>query len=83
MNHEAVLFHLREAKEELDRTIGQIAADPDYGYGEFVVAMSHLFHHLNTAWNGRDAFMERHNGCSQADFDAWRKFPKNDDLLLD
>ena len=82
MNRNAVLFHLREANEELDRTIDEVFATPDYGQGEFVVAMSHLYGHLNTAWNGRDASEERHRECSQADFDTWRKFPPDEELWL-
>ncbi|MBI5684989.1 MAG: hypothetical protein HZC54_07900 [Verrucomicrobia bacterium] len=82
MNRDAVLFHLREAKEELDRTIGEIENDQSYDYAEFHVAMSHLYHHLNTAWNGRDASAERHRECIQSDFDAWRKFSSDADLLL-
>ncbi len=83
MNQDAVLFHLREAQEELDRTIKEMAADPSYGPAEFVVAMSHLYHHLNTAWNGQEASPERHRECAQSDFDAWRKFPKEADLMLE
>jgi hypothetical protein len=83
MNRDAVLFHLREAKEELDRTITELASDRSYAYGTFQVAMSHLYHHLNTAWNGRDASAERHTACAQSDFDTWRKFPSDADLLLD
>ena len=83
MNRDAVLFHLNEAKEELDQTITEIASDPTYDIGEFRVAMSHLYHHLNTAWNGRDASADRHQECAQSDFDAWRKFPQDADLLLD
>ncbi len=83
MNRDAVLFHLREAKEGLDRTIEEIERDQNYDCGEFVVAMSHLYHHLNTAWNGKDASAERHRECAQRDFDAWRKFPSDADLLLD
>ena len=83
MNNEEVLIHLREAKEELDRTIAELETTPDYGVGEFRVAMSHLYHHLNTSWNGRDATAEAHRECAQADFDAWRKFPQNADLLLE
>jgi len=49
MNHEAILFHLREAKEELDGLIAEIAKEPSYDIGEFRVAMGHLYHHLNTA----------------------------------
>ena len=83
MNNNAVLFHLREAKEELDRTIAELETTPDYDAGELRVAMSHLYHHLNTAWNGRDASREAHRDCVQADFDAWRKFPENADILLE
>ncbi|HXX76767.1 MAG TPA: hypothetical protein VEI50_16675 [Nitrospiraceae bacterium] len=83
MNRVAVLFHLREAKEELDRTIAEIANDSTYDFEVFQIAMSHLYHHLNTAWNGRDASAEQHRECAQSDFDAWRKFPRNADRLLD
>jgi hypothetical protein len=82
MNRDAILFHLREAKEELDRTIDQIEGEQSYDYPEFQVAMSHLYHHLNTAWNGRNASAKRHRECTQSDFDTWRKFPSNADLLL-
>jgi hypothetical protein len=83
MNKDAILRHLREAKEELDLTIIDLETDPEYGPGELVVGMSHLYLHLNTAWNGRDASPERHRECSQEDFDAWRKFPDNAELLLE
>lgn len=82
MNRDAILFHLQEAKQELDRTIGNIESQTDYDHGEFVVAMNHLYSHLNTAWNGRNASEERHGECSQADFDAWRKFPPDEELWL-
>jgi len=42
MNNRAVLFHLREAKEELDRTIAELETTPDYDAEGFRVAMSHL-----------------------------------------
>ena len=83
MNQRAIISHLKQAKEELDRTIADIESDVSYDSEAFQVAMSHLYHHLNTAWNGRDATEERHIECSQSDFDAWRKFPSNSDLLLD
>jgi hypothetical protein len=39
MNKEAILFHLREAKEELDRTIHALEADAEYEFENFVVGM--------------------------------------------
>ena len=83
MNRDHVLFHLREAKEELDRTIGELTTTPDYASEELLVAMGHLYHHLNTAWNGREASPERTARAEKEDFDAWRKFPSNEELLLD
>jgi hypothetical protein len=83
MNERAILFHLKEAKEELDSTIAEIADSASYDIGEFRVAMGHIYHHLNTAWNGRDASADRHHTCAKNDFNAWRKFPADDDLYLD
>lgn len=82
MNKESISFHLEEAKEELDRTVEQIT-DTEYSEEEFQVAMGHLYHHLNTAWNGRAASIERHSECKAADFNSWRLFPTNKELNLD
>lgn len=83
MNKRVILFHLGEAKEELDRTIKEIGKDGDYCVEEFQVAMSHLYHHLNTAWNGRDMSDEAFRECRQEDFDSFRKFPSNEEMMLD
>jgi hypothetical protein len=82
MNKRVILFHLNEAKEELDRTIQEIGKNGEYDVAEFRVAMSHLYHHLNTAWNGRemadDLSEERRH-----EFDLFRKFPSNEEMMLD
>jgi hypothetical protein len=83
MNKEAVLFHLKEALEELQKTIREIETEEDYGRGDFTVGMGHLYHHLNTAWNGQEATRDRHRDCAEKDFADWRKFPKDSDLMLD
>ena len=54
MNREFVLSNIREAVDELSRTVAEMEKDPDYGSGEFLVAMQHAYHHLNSAWNGQD-----------------------------
>jgi hypothetical protein len=82
MNRDAILFHLREAKEALDRTIIEIEKDQSYEIGDFRPAMSHLYHHLNTAWNGKDTPAKDYPASSRHKFHDWRKFPPNDDLLL-
>lgn len=75
MNREWVLFNLREAAKELTRAIVEIETNSGYDEVEFSVGMQHLYHHLNTAWNGRGASPERAAKCSQEDFGVWRKFP--------
>jgi hypothetical protein len=80
MNREQTLWHLREAAQELQRTIQRIEDESEYGHGEFSVAMQHLYHHLNTAWNARDESPERVRACSDEDFAHWGQFPQ--DLYL-
>jgi hypothetical protein len=80
MNKDYVLYNLIEAKEELDRTIQELQLELEYGDPEFSVAMQHLYHHLNTAWNARNATVERTNECSDSDYKAWRKFPTDIDM---
>lgn len=82
MNKEHVLFHLREAKEELDSLIRDVTSEPDFEFGEYVVGMSHLYHHVNTAWNGRDASPQDAEECTQSNFDSWRQMPNSEELLL-
>ena len=76
MNRQWVLFHLlREAEAELRQTIAEIEGTPDYGYGEFSVAIAHAYHHLNTAWNSKDESETRVEASEEADFFKWRQFP--------
>jgi hypothetical protein len=75
MNRDWVLFNLREAEAELRRTIAELESTPDYGVGEFSVAMAHAYHHLNTAWNSQNASAAAVQECAKDDFDRWRQFP--------
>ena len=75
MNKDWVLFNLKEVQEELNKTIIDIEKQEDYDYGEFVVAIGHLYHHLNTAWNSQNVNEEQAKICSEEDFIKWRQFP--------
>jgi hypothetical protein len=75
MNREHVLFHLQEAEEELARTIKELRQSPEYDIGEYIVAMQHLYHHLNTAWNARDATSEQAEHVTDEDFKQWGRYP--------
>jgi hypothetical protein len=71
MNRDHILLYLQEAQEQLARTIAEIRDDPEYDIGQYIVAVQHIYHHLNTAWNGRDASA---NQLAQLDDDLFRKW---------
>jgi hypothetical protein len=75
LNVNFALFNLREALEEIDQTIQNLETDLEYGEAEFSVAMMHLYHHVNTAWNARNSTVERSEKCSAADFEKWSRYP--------
>ncbi len=82
MNKAWILFNLREARESLGNLIKEIESDPEYGYGDYVIDVTHIYHHINTSWNGRDATYEEANQCSEEDFYEWRQFPSTDEIYL-
>lgn len=75
MNKDWILFHLREAREELKRTITQVEAAPGVDEIELEIAIAHIYIHLNTAWNSRALRGERIAAQSEEDFYNWRTFP--------
>ena len=77
MNRDWVLFHLGEAHEELTRTIADMRDTPDYDYVELLVAMQHLYHHLNTAWNARNASEREVSVATDENFNRWGRFPSD------
>ncbi len=77
MDRQWILLHLREGLEELNRTITAFETQAAYGEIEFEIAMAHLYNHLNTAWNSRNAAPERIAKCSESDFYKWRAFPQD------
>lgn len=81
MNRRVVLFHLREAVEELDRTIDALSRDRRYGEEALEVAMGHAYHHLNTAWNGRNQTDKQFRDCTDQDFKRFRRFPSENEFV--
>jgi hypothetical protein len=77
MNRKHLLFHLAEAEEALARTIADLRRDPEYDVGELVVEMQHLYYHLNTAWNGRDATEEQSEEPTEGIFQKWSQYPED------
>ena len=83
MNKEIILSNLREAHEELTDTIKDLETKPDYDFGDFMVPMMHIFHHLNFAWNIRDVDTEKYANLSDADYKKWEKYPKDFDQYFE
>jgi len=82
MNKEYVLYNLTHAVEALDKLIADMKSDADYDYGNYVVDIAHVYHHLNTAWNARDATKAAADECSEEDFYRWRQFPSEEEIYL-
>lgn len=80
MNKQWVLFHLREALEELTQTTSALETNKEYGEVEFEIALKHMYNHLNTAWNSRNESDHAISSQSDADFYAWRAFPDDLDM---
>ena len=79
MNKEWVAVHIQESLEELQRTLAELPS-AEFGSAEFAVAMAHAYHHLNTAWNSRDADPRTISQAGDVEFYSWRAMPT--DLYL-
>jgi hypothetical protein len=81
VNRDFVLFNLREAAAELERTVREIEAHPAYSGGELLVAMQHAYHHLNSAWNGQDLPELKAMNPTDASWNALGEFPAGFPLM--
>jgi len=81
MNKYVVLIHLKKALEELQRTVHALEQGNSYDRENLEVAMGHLYHHLNTAWNGQNQSDEQFRKCSEEDFARFRKFPSESEFM--
>jgi hypothetical protein len=81
MNRQVVLFHLREAAEQLESIIEKMANNPKFNKESFGIEVGHAYHHLNTAWNGRNQTNKQFRACTDDDFNRFRKFPKESEFV--
>ena len=77
MNKDWVLYHLKKSKESIESVISEIESNPEYEYGNYVVDMGYLYHHLNIAWNSRIATKEQIEIGKNDDFPKWNQFPRD------
>ena len=80
MNTEHTLFHLKEALEQLQKTISSLESE-ELHQVELKLDLEHLYHHLNTAWNARNSTNEEARECSATNFKMWGQFPADLDLI--
>jgi len=85
MNKEFILSNLKEASEELQRTIRDIETDPaSFEFdelGAYDIAMRHLYYHLNTAWNAKKTSGEQVKNARDFDFHKWAQYPLDLEIL--
>ena len=77
MNKDYVLYNLDEAQKALGEIIADMRSNRDYDYGEYIVDLTHVYHHLNT----RDESKATTDECSEQNFYRWRQFPTEDIYL--
>jgi hypothetical protein len=73
-----IKFNLAEAKESLGQLLKKMNADPKYPEEYYWMDMGHIYGHINTAWNARNASAKRVLKLTDRDFNQWNKFPGRD-----
>ena len=79
MKKEYALFNLAEAKQAIEQLMEEMASDPEYDYGNYVVDMQHIYWHINSTWNGRD-FDSTCTELTDEMYEAFIQFPA--DMVL-
>jgi len=75
MNLQIVGLNIREALSELN-DINELVVSGEIEEAEFQVAIQHVYHHLNVAWNARNESTESYSEMSDANFEKWGNFPQ-------
>jgi len=74
MNKEWVLFHQQEALKEIEDTIKEIESQSDCDDHKFSLAITHLYHHVNTVLNSRHFSIREVEEPSKINFSKWCQF---------
>ena len=69
---ELLAHSLCEAREHLDKLVKDMES-PDFGEVEFGCQLSHIYSHLNRAWNGRD----RRGEMTDDDYQKFLHYPQD------
>jgi hypothetical protein len=82
MNKPAIKAHLKEAADQLAATLEAIDKK-NFRKESLLIDLSHVYHHVNSAWNGKDCTPKQYRECSEKNFYRWRQFPSEEEMLLD
>jgi hypothetical protein len=83
MNARFIASNLKEAEEELQRLATRAESGEEIPFEDFHIAMAHIYHHLNSAWNGRNITREEWRECSDENYKKWQSFPRDLPLIGD
>jgi len=78
-NRELTRINIQEAREQLQE-IEKSLLDNDYDEVELRIELEHAYHHLNYAWNIRNASDEELKKSTKEHFAKYSKYPKKDIL---
>ena len=72
--------NIHEAREQLEEIERRLSKRAGISKIEFQIMMQHAYHHLNFAWNAREAPTRRYTHLSDEGFDRWGKLPEDLDF---
>lgn len=72
-----VLYNLEEAHEEIGLILRDYKRDSSYSEERFYRAMQHVMHHVNIAWNARDASATASEDPTDDQMRMWSEYPRD------
>ena len=78
---ENISYNLEDALEELQKLDSLITSGNRPDEIEFQIAMQHIYHHLNFAWNTRYDPIENYTDLTQEQFIKRGRFPEDLELI--
>lgn len=77
INLNIVTTNIKEAHEELQKIVQTMAKNANMDETELGIALAHIYHHLNFAWNARFKSDLEYATLSDDDFIQWSRFPED------
>jgi hypothetical protein len=74
---ENITSNLEDALEELKSLDSQLLSGEMPDEVELRIALQHIYHHINFAWNTRHISPDAYANLTRENFDLWGKFPED------